>query len=236
MTYSQRKLTVVSFIHRTVAVFALVGTFMNMAMPIALAADAATPAYSIATKPMSALPMSKAAPGKVFRNTLVTSYTSSVAECDGTPFTTADGSDVRHGITATRHDDSTHPLYSAWDIKAKKAVKVPADGIKSVTFLPTNKQVLVDGIIAANFLPFGTQVRLPKLFGDQIFEVHDRLNARYNGDIHIDLWVTAADGERVIDVENSITRNGVTLEVVKMGTGEKQWYNQPVDIAYVSNK
>lgn len=35
------------------------------------------------------------------------------------------------------------------------------------------------GQIAANFLPFGTKVRLPDLYGDQIFTVTDRMNARY---------------------------------------------------------
>jgi len=35
-------------------------------------------------------------------------------------------------------------------------------------------------IVAANFLPFGTKIRIPQYFGDTIFEVHDRMNARYN--------------------------------------------------------
>ena len=35
-----------------------------------------------------------------------------------------------------------------------------------------------EDVIAANFLPFGTKVRMPELFGDQIFTVQDRMNAR----------------------------------------------------------
>lgn len=44
-----------------------------------------------------------------------------------------------------------------------------------------------DGIIAANFLPFGTKVKIPDLYGDKIFIVEDRMNARY--DKRIDIWM-----------------------------------------------
>lgn len=42
--------------------------------------------------------------------------------------------------------------------------------------------------IAANFLPLGTQVRIPELYGDKIFIVRDRMNARY-GYGRIDVWM-----------------------------------------------
>lgn len=41
--------------------------------------------------------------------------------------------------------------------------------------------------IAANFLPFGTKVKFPELYGDQIFTVSDRMNARYW--YHTDIWM-----------------------------------------------
>jgi len=44
------------------------------------------------------------------------------------------------------------------------------------------------GVIATNTLPFGTQVRLPDMYGDQIFVVEDRMNARY-GHGRIDVWL-----------------------------------------------
>jgi len=66
-------------------------------------------------------------------------YTSEVGQCDGSPFTTADGSQVR------------------------------------------------DGIVAANFLPIGTRLRIPQYFGNQVFEVHDRMNARYT--YKMDIWM-----------------------------------------------
>jgi len=44
-----------------------------------------------------------------------------------------------------------------------------------------------EDVIAANFLPFGTKVRIPELFGDRIFTVQDRMNARYY--YRADIWM-----------------------------------------------
>ncbi len=44
-----------------------------------------------------------------------------------------------------------------------------------------------ENVIAANFLPFGTKVRIPEYFGDQIFTVQDRMNARYY--YRVDIWM-----------------------------------------------
>ncbi|MBI2514698.1 3D domain-containing protein [Candidatus Wolfebacteria bacterium] len=60
------------------------------------------------------------------------------------------------------------------------------------------------GVAAANFLPLGTQIRLPKLFGEQIFVVEDRLNSRYNN--RVDIWLPAKNdaqnfGVKVSEIE-----------------------------------
>lgn len=44
-----------------------------------------------------------------------------------------------------------------------------------------------ENVIATNFLPFGTKVRLPDLFGDRVFTVHDRMHARYR--YRADVWM-----------------------------------------------
>lgn len=41
--------------------------------------------------------------------------------------------------------------------------------------------------VAANFLKFGTKIRIPELFGDRIFIVRDRMNARYSD--RVDIWM-----------------------------------------------
>jgi 3D (Asp-Asp-Asp) domain-containing protein len=98
-------------------------------------------------------------PAKVKRALTVraSAYTSSRAETDSDPLTTASGSKVR------------------------------------------------DGIIAANGLPFGTKVRIPSHYGDKIFTVQDRMNAKW-GNRKIDIWMThRADalqwGVRTVTIE-----------------------------------
>ena len=44
-----------------------------------------------------------------------------------------------------------------------------------------------ENVVAANFLKFGTKVRIPELFGEQIFTVQDRMNARYT--YRLDVWM-----------------------------------------------
>lgn len=44
-----------------------------------------------------------------------------------------------------------------------------------------------ENVVAANFLPLGTRVRIPELFGDRVFYVEDRMNARYK--MKMDVWM-----------------------------------------------
>lgn len=46
--------------------------------------------------------------------------------------------------------------------------------------------------IAANFLPLGTVVRFPGKYGDKVFIVRDRMNARY-GQGRIDIWMASKE-------------------------------------------
>lgn len=83
-----------------------------------------------------------------------TAYSSTVDQTDSSPFITASGSRVRHGI------------------------------------------------IAANFLPLGTTVRI----GNEVFEVADRMNPRFNDQHYIDIWMESRDaaqsfGTRTILIE-----------------------------------
>ena len=63
----------------------------------------------------------------------------------------------------------------------------------------------VEEIIASNGLVFGTKVRLPRLFGNRVFTVADRMNPRYGGN-RIDIWMTSREaarnfGARVVEME-----------------------------------
>lgn len=54
-------------------------------------------------------------------------------------------------------------------------------------FITASNTHVHDGTIAANFLPFGTLVRIPKLYGDKIFIVEDRMHSKYY--YHVDIWM-----------------------------------------------
>ena len=53
-------------------------------------------------------------------------------------------------------------------------------------FITASGAHVADGIIAANFLPFNTRVKIPKLFGNKVFIVKDRMAKRFND--RVDIW------------------------------------------------
>jgi len=79
-----------------------------------------------------------------------------------------------------------------------------------------------DGVLAANFLPFNSKVRIPELFGDKIFTVHDRMNARFNDRARylprVDVWM-----EKKPDMRQFGIHRKITIEVIEMGNGKKHW-------------
>lgn len=79
--------------------------------------------------------------------------------------------------------------------KAVKTIQVVVTAYSSVPnqtddtpFITASNKYVRDGIIANNLLPFGTKVRIPKLYGDKIFVVEDRMNKK-KGNYHIDIWM-----------------------------------------------
>lgn len=69
------------------------------------------------------------------------------------------------------------------DITAYSSTEDQTDKTPWVT---ASGALVEDGVIAANFLPFGARVQIPKLFGDKIFTVKDRMARRFNN--RIDIW------------------------------------------------
>jgi 3D (Asp-Asp-Asp) domain-containing protein len=58
-------------------------------------------------------------------------------------------------------------------------------------FITASNSMVRDGIIALNFLPFGTKVRIPKLFGNRVFTVEDRMHYRKSG--FADIWMPSKE-------------------------------------------
>lgn len=71
------------------------------------------------------------------------------------------------------------------------------DQTDDTPFITASGTYVRDGIIAANFyingrrVPFGTLVRIPEIYGDKVFIVEDRMNARYTN--NIDVWFPDRD-------------------------------------------
>lgn len=72
-------------------------------------------------------------------------------------------------------------------ITAYASTPEETDSTPFVTALGTHTH---DGIVATNLLPFSTKIRLPLLFGNKVFTVEDRMNARFTD--RIDVWMSEA--------------------------------------------
>lgn len=56
------------------------------------------------------------------------------------------------------------------------------------------------GVVAANFLPIGTKIKIPKYYGDQVFVVEDRMNARFSS--RVDIWMGSYKEAKQFGVRN----------------------------------
>lgn len=60
-------------------------------------------------------------------------------------------------------------------------------------------------VVAANFVPLGTKLMIPKIFGDKVFTVEDRMNARFNDTRTVDVLFT---GEKPHEAVNAALKFG----------------------------
>lgn len=80
-----------------------------------------------------------------------------------------------------------------------------ADQTDDTPFITASGKFVEDGIIANNMLPFGTKIKIPKLYGDKVFTVEDRMNKK-KSNYHIDIWMpdrpSAVNfGVKTVDIE-----------------------------------
>lgn len=61
-------------------------------------------------------------------------------------------------------------------------------------FIAASGKRVYDGMVAANWLPMGTKIKIPALYGEKVFTVDDRMNARY-GYGRMDIWMDAPRSE-----------------------------------------
>lgn len=60
------------------------------------------------------------------------------------------------------------------------------DQTDDTPFVTASNTLTRDGVVAANFLPFGTKIMIPKLFGEKVFIVEDRMHERFSD--RVDIW------------------------------------------------
>lgn len=61
-----------------------------------------------------------------------------------------------------------------------------ADQTDDTPFITASGSYVRPGVVAANWLPLGSRVKIPELFGDEIFVVEDRMNKRFSD--RLDIW------------------------------------------------
>ena len=101
---------------------------------------------------------------------------------------------VKPALNSSNNTDAKKDEKMSKDIKIKRTLRIPVTAYSSTVdqcddtpFITASGTHVRDGIIAANFLPIGTKVRFPEAYGDKVFVVEDRMNARYN--YHADIWM-----------------------------------------------
>lgn len=105
-------------------------------------------------------------------------------------------------------------LPSIKDKPAKRRLAVRASAYSSTVgqtdsdpFTAASGAKVHDGMIAMNGMPFGTKIRIPDYYGNKVFTVEDRMNARW-GTRKIDIWMTTITAARQWGVRT------VTIEIL----------------------
>ncbi|PIR44206.1 hypothetical protein COV23_01110 [Candidatus Wolfebacteria bacterium CG10_big_fil_rev_8_21_14_0_10_31_9] len=93
--------------------------------------------------------------------------------------------EIKKGLANDQHKSSIRVVATAYT-----SDPLETDDTPFTTALGTNVR---PGVAASNVLPFGTKFKMPKLFGERIFVVEDRMNSRYNGKNMVDIWFADKD-------------------------------------------
>lgn len=86
---------------------------------------------------------------------------------------------IAHAATIDTHSSTRKVWVTAYSSTPEETDETP--------FITASMTKVRDGIIATNFLPFGTKVMIPKLFGEKVFTVEDRMHERKVN--FVDVWM-----------------------------------------------
>jgi len=106
----------------------------------------------------------------------------------------------------TIQDNSLVPIKNKIVVKEIKVVitgysSTPEETDSSPLITASGSQVR-EGIVANNLLPFGTEIRIPEIYGDEIFVIEDRMH-RKKGYYHVDIWFPSKDEAKVFGAKRT---------------------------------
>jgi len=61
------------------------------------------------------------------------------------------------------------------------------DETDDTPFITASGKRVKRGVAASNMLPFGTKVKIPEIFGEEVFVIEDRMHKRF--DDRVDIWM-----------------------------------------------
>lgn len=130
--------------------------------------------------------------------------------------------------------DVEEEIEEAPEVVAPKTIKTLYREVTAYTSRPqetddspcvsADGSVVFDGMVASNGLPFGTKFRIPDYFGDKVFEVRDRMNARYT--TRIDIWM-----DNTKEMYQWGYKKNVKIEIIEMGTNAHKWNDPEMKMA-----
>ncbi len=109
---------------------------------------------------------------------------------------------------STNSFESSVPEVVAIPVIIKQTLRITAtaysstpDQTDATPFTTSNGTEVYDGLIAANWLKYGTKIRIPDMFGDKVFTVNDRMNARYDTG-RLDVWMKTRDAAKQFGIRH----------------------------------
>jgi len=107
-------------------------------------------------------------------------------------------------LTVCKLDKSSYEIVKTVKMVITAYSSTP-DQTDDTPFITASGKQVKDGIIANNMLQFGTKVRIPKLYGNKVFVVEDRMHSR-KGKYHADIWMDEGRdaknfGAKITDIE-----------------------------------
>ncbi len=184
MTYITPSL-IISKDWKRLVVLAALTSLVTTSMPLrAIAAEVMVPEMALVKTDLSATQKNVT---PAFTVPVVTMSPAPAAKIQ-TLSASAQTSEVSFNPDVVREQTSGYKVVRVYENVPSTAYTSRPEETDDTPFIAADGTHVYDGMVAANFLKFGTKIRIPALFGDKIFTVHDRMNKRYN--VKVDIWMT----------------------------------------------